>query len=122
MIPPGMDAALHIPGVQVLQLGKEDCCMQLIKPAVDAVEFCMVAAALAVLPEHPDALSYIPIIGDHHAPIPIGAEVLGGIKGEAAGAAYRHPLSPVGCAMRLAAVLDYFQVMLLCNLLDGLHI
>ena len=96
------------PGIQVRQLHIEHCRLQLIDAEIAADQGVVVLGFAAVHPQHAHALGERRILGDAHAGIAEGAQVLGREKRQAADVTEAAGAAPcgIGGADGLGGILD----------------
>ena len=82
VIAPGDGAAGMIPAVDVLELDAENRALEAVHAGVPADFVVVVAAAHAVLAQHPGTLGQLVGVGCDHAGVARRAQILGGIKAE----------------------------------------
>src|SRR5512139_2869134 len=83
----------------------------------------VVFAALAMISQHPHGLRKLIVAGHHGAGIAESAQVLSRVEAEASGDAHAAgPSALVKCAMGLAGILDYRQLVLAGDLQNRVHV
>jgi hypothetical protein len=80
----GEGGAAGVPGIEVRKFHAEDGGLKFVEARIVAVKVVVVAALDAVDAQHPQLLRQGLVLGDDHAAVAVGTEVLGGIKAEAA--------------------------------------
>jgi len=112
-----------IPSVEVFKFDAEDGGLYFVHPAVDSDEVVTVLAGAPVVSEHAKLFGDVVVVRDDGAGIAVCAEVLGGIKAEAANMTQRADLlALVFCAVGLRGILDNIKIVLLGQVEDCAHI
>src|SRR2546430_1892988 len=81
----GQAAPRLVPGVESTELHAQNRCLDLVEPAVVTELLVVVAAALSVVGEHPNALGKVLVCRDHDSSIPDRAPVLRRVEAEGTG-------------------------------------
>src|SRR5215468_1532423 len=93
------------------QLDGEERSLKGIEPRVGALHRVQILLPLAVVPQQPDLLGDALIVGDDHAAVAAGAEILRRIEAERGGVAGAANDPPAGAgAMGLSSIFDNHEV------------
>src|SRR6266851_2581500 len=112
-----------IPSFEIFQLHAQDGSLHSVEAAVPSEFFMQVSARAAVVAQAPHVGCQLGVIRSHQASLPIGAEILGGIKAEGCGHAHGPGAAVApGGANSLGGVFDQCQMKLVGKWLKPIHV
>ena len=111
--------ALEIVLVEMLQLHVQNCCLNLVKPAVAAFIFEHVFAGGAIVRKGAHRFRKFGVVGSHRAGIAERSEILAGVEAVAGGVAERTGMAAFELAsVCLSIVLHEFEIIFLAKFSD----
>jgi hypothetical protein len=125
MLPIGVGkvAPARVPGIQMGELDSQDRSLDGVKPVVQGQRDVLVLDPLTVIAKLTHGAVHLARVGDQHAAIAEGAQILGGVEAES-GAHPKRPGAPASKkrAMSLAGILDHMKLPLRGDLQDGIDV